>query len=263
MEEQILRSIKRYVPDLVEMALKERPSADRGSVEVTAAVMLLNATIHMLNMVPRTSRIEATIDAIVDRLPRTLDDRPVRLNDAILDPKILASARDALMGAYNTDLHSAFTAIYNARISNDLARMGSMVNGPLGKLGGMCVVTGEALIGSGKTPDMVKLFEIYGKHFSNVVDAIKSSSNSSAGRTACFVATACFGSPHQETVLILRQFREVVLKKHTIGRAFVKNYYRASPSLASLVGRYPVLRYPVAIVLTSLARVLRHFFGLS
>jgi len=263
MEEQILRSIKRYIPDLVDMALEERPDADRGSVEVTAAVMLLTATIYMLNMVPRTSRIEATIDAIVDRVPRSLEDRPVRLNQAILDPQILASARDTLMGAYNTNLLGAFEAIYNARISNDLARMGSMLNGPLGELGGVCVVTGEALIGSGKTPDMIRLIEVYGKHFSNVVDAMKGSSNSAAGRTACFVATACFGSPHQETVVTLRQFREVILKKHTFGRSLVKNYYRISPPLAKAVGRYPVLRYPVAIALASLARVFRRCFGLS
>lgn len=263
MEEQILRSIKRYIPDLVDLALKERPDADRGSVEVTAAVMLLTATIYMLNMVPRTSRIEATIDAIVDRVPRSLEDRPVRLNHAILDPQILASARDTLMGAYNTNLLGAFEAIYNARISSDLARMGSMVNGPLGELGGVCVVTGEALIGSGKTPDMIRLIEVYGKHFSNVVDAIKGSSNSAAGRTACFVATACFGSPHQKTVVTLRQFREVILKKHTFGRALVKNYYRISPPLAKAVGRYPVLRYPVAIALASLARLFRRCFGLS
>lgn len=262
MEEQILRSIKRYIPDLVDMALEERPEADRGSVEVTAAVMLLIATIHMLNMVPRTPRIEATIDAIVDRLPRSLEDRPVRLNHAILDQNILESARDTLMGAYNTNLLGAFGAIYNARISNDLARMGSMVNGPFGELGGVCVVTGEALIGSGKTPDMIKLIEIYGKHFSNVVDAIKGSSHSTSGRTACFVATACFGSPHQETVVTLRQFREVILKRHAFGRALVKSYYRISPPLAKTIERYPVLRYPVAIVLTSLARLFRSRFGL-
>jgi len=263
MEEQILRSIKRYIPDLVDMALKERPDADRGSVEVTAAVMLLIATIYMLNMAPRTARIEATIDAIVDDLPRSLEDRPVRLNHAILDPQVLASARDTLMGAYNTNLLGAFEAIYNSRISSDLARMGSMVNGPLGELGGVCVVTGEALVGSGKTPDMIKLIEIYSKHFANIVDAIKVSSNSAPGRSACFVATACFGSPHEKTVITLREFREVVLKRYSFGRALVKSYYRISPPLARKIERHPVLRYPVRITLASLARLLRRCFGLG
>jgi len=141
--------------------------------------------------------------------------------------------------------------------------MGSMVNGPLGELGGVCVVTGEALVGSGKTPDMIRLIEIYSKHFSNVVDAIKGSSNSTAGSSACFVATACFGSPDEKTVVTLRQFREIVLKKYSLGRALVKNYYRLSPPLARTIERHPVLRYPIAISLTSLARLLRRCFGLS
>lgn len=263
MEEQILRSIKRYIPDLVDLAMKERPDADRGSVEVTAAVMMLAATIHMLNMAPRTPRIEATIDAIVDRLPRSLEDRPVNLTHAVLDPEILKRTTEAILGAYHTNLLGAFGAIYNSRISNDLARMGSMTTGPLGEMGGVCVVTGEALVGRGKTPDMISLFEIYSKHFSNVVDAIKGSNNGSAGSKACFVATACFGSPHQQTVVTLRQFREVVLKNHPVGRAFVKSYYRISPTLAAAIRRNPVIRYPIAIALEFVVRSLRYFFRLK
>ena len=78
MEEQILRSIKRYIPSLVELTLKERPSADRGSIEVTSAVMLLIATIHILNMGSRSPQMEALIDALVDRLPRSLEERSVK-----------------------------------------------------------------------------------------------------------------------------------------------------------------------------------------
>ena len=263
MEDQILRSMKRYIPDLVDLAMKERPDADRGSVEVTAAVMMLAATIYMLNMAPRTPRLEATIDAIVDRLPRSLEDRPVKLNHAILDPEILKRASEIIYGAYNTNLLGAFDAIYNSRISNDLGRMGSMTNGPLGELGGVCVVTGEALIGKGKTPDMISLVGVFSKHFANIIDAAKGSNKGADGSKACFVATACFGSPHQQTVITLRQFREVVLKKHSMGRAFVKNYYRISPPLAEGIRRNPVLRYPIAIGLNFLARSLRFLFGLN
>ena len=263
MEEQILRSIKRYIPDLVDMALEERPDADRGSVEVAAAVMLLIATIFMLNRLPRTSRTEATIDAIVDRAPEMLEDRPVKMKHAILDPAILANAREKTLGANNTNLLGAFTAIYNTRVSIDLARMETMAKGPLGMFGGVCVVTGEALIGSEKTPDMIKLADTYRKHYSNISNAPDRSSKTPAGSTACFVATACFGSPHQETVVTLRQFREIVLKKNSLGRAFVKKYYSFSPPLAKLLGRYRILRYPVALALTSLARLFRFCFHLS
>lgn len=263
MEEQIVRSINRYIPDLADLAMKERPDADRGSIEVTAAVMMLAATIHMLNMAPRTPRIEAAIDAIVDRLPSSLEDRPVNLVQAVLDPEILKRATEAIFGTCNTNLLGAFGAIYNSRISDDLARMGSMTNGPLGELGGVCVVTGEALVGRDKMPDMINLVEIYSKHFSNVIAAIKVSNNGAVGSKACFVATACFGSPHQQTVVTLRQFREVVLKKHSVGRAFVKSYYRISPTLAATIRCNPLIRYPIAIALKFVAWSLHYFFGLK
>jgi|GEM_PF-3362310 len=264
MEEQILRSIKRYIPDLADMALENRPNADRGSIEVTAAIMLLIATIYMLNRAPRTSHIEAIIDALIDLLPQSLEDRPVRLNHAILDPQTLAQASE-IIGANNTNLLGAFGTIYNLRISIDMKRMGSMVNGPLGGLGSVCIVTGEALIGSDKSPDMIRLLEIYGKHFSNVTNAVQEANNNgtNTGRKACFVATACFDSPHQETVITLRRFREVLLKKSTFGRSMVKSYYRISPSLAETIRRYPVLQCPIKIILALLVRLLRHRFRLG
>lgn len=287
MEEQILRSIKKYIPDLVDLVLKVRPDADRGSVEASAAVMLLIATIYMLNMIPRSSRIEAAIDALADRLPQSLEDRPVNLSHAILDPQILTQASKIINGAYHTNLLGAFDAIYNARISSDFARMGSMVNGPLGELGGVCVVTGEALFGISKMARWMEGFDgplggpggdyvmgllsIYRKHFSNVVNAVTGSSHShsgsgsgsNAGSKACFVATACFASPHQQTVVTLRRFREVVLKKHTFGRSLVKNYYRISPPLAEAIRRYPVLRHPITIALALLAGLLSRCFRLD
>ena len=80
---------------------------------------------------------------------------------------------------------------------------------------------------------------------------------------ACFVATACFDSPHQQTVITLRRFREVVLKKHTFGRALVKSYYRISPPLAEAIRGYPILRYPITIALALLAGLLRRCFSLN
>ena len=177
----------------------------------------------------------------------------------------MARASEIIYGAYHTNLLGAFDAIYNSRISNDIARMGSMVNGPGGELGGVYVVTAEALIGNGKSPDMIGLLAIYSKHFSNVVNAVKGSSHSgsNAGSKACFVATACFNSPRHETVVTLRRFREVVLKKHTFGRSLVKSYYRISPPLAEAIKRHPVLRYPITIALALLAGLLSRCFSLD
>lgn len=180
MEEKILRSIRRYIPDLVDIAKKERPDANRESVEVTAAVMLLITTIFILNQQPRTARIEATIDALIDRLPRELEDRLVNLSHAILDQELLRRATEDVCGAYNTDLVTAFTAIYNSRIEGDIARMGSMTDGPLGELGGPVFITGQALVGNGKTPDLAALAATIVKHHSNVVDAVQAGNTRSS-----------------------------------------------------------------------------------
>jgi hypothetical protein len=265
MEEKILRSIIRYIPDLVDLALKERPDADRGSVEVAAAIMMLTATMCTLNKLPRTSQRDAIIGKIIDNLPRILEDRDVDLRQSILEPEILELATKSNYGACHTNLLGAYDAIYNTRISNDLARIESMSKGPFGEVGSLCAVTVDALIGRGKTTDTIQLVLIYNKHKLNILDAIKGDSNSgnTTGSKSCFVATACFGSPHQKTVVTLRQFREVVLKKHALGRLFVKSYYQFSPSLAEAIKHSPVLRYPITIILTLVARLLRRCFYLD
>lgn len=264
MQESIIKSMKLYIPDLVDLALKDRPDADFGSVEVTAAVVMLTSTIFMLNMAPRTARIEAAIDSIVDQLPKTMDDREVDLRQAIVEPEVLKRARARIHGAYITNLLGAFEAIYNTRISEDISRMNSMIDGPFKDLGGVCVVVGEALVEAGKVPPMLELLSILSKHFSNVMEvAIDSHSKNPAGSKACFIATACFESPNDSTVIILRQFRESVLKKFTLGRLFVFFYYRVSPSIVKILIRMPLLKQFVAFLLVILSRTLNSLLKLD
>ena len=56
--------------------------------------------------------------------------------------------------------------------------------------------------------------------------------------TACFIATATFGSPMAEEVKILRKFRDKYLMKTYTGKLFVKFYYKTSPPLARLIERH-------------------------
>lgn len=79
MEDRIIESINRYVPNLVDMTLEARPEADRGSVEVAAAVEMLIVTIHMINSLGNSAKSRAIIDALVDKLPRSMEDRKVSL----------------------------------------------------------------------------------------------------------------------------------------------------------------------------------------
>ncbi len=48
----------------------------------------------------------------------------------------------------------------------------------------------------------------------------------------CYIATAVYGSYAAPQVLVLRRFRDEVLKQSPAGRLFVRVYYRLSPAVA-------------------------------
>lgn len=50
---------------------------------------------------------------------------------------------------------------------------------------------------------------------------------------SCYIATAVYGSYDAPEVLKLRSFRDHVLKKHWLGRCFIKAYYFLSPPIAN------------------------------
>lgn len=55
-----------------------------------------------------------------------------------------------------------------------------------------------------------------------------SSSRSSSG--GCYIATMVYGDYDHPQVMVLRDFRDTVLQHHVLGRAFIKFYYRYSPT---------------------------------
>jgi hypothetical protein len=62
------------------------------------------------------------------------------------------------------------------------------------------------------------------------------------GGGGCFIATAAFGSPMENHVMILRQFRDKILLPNKIGRAAVVFYYKHSPPLADYIATHDNLR---------------------
>jgi hypothetical protein len=68
-------------------------------------------------------------------------------------------------------------------------------------------------------------------------------------KSGCFVATAVYGTDQHDNIVVLSDFRDRFLLKHTLGQLFVKAYYRVSPSIARVVERSLVLRWAVRTVL--------------
>ena len=67
--------------------------------------------------------------------------------------------------------------------------------------------------------------------------------------TGCFIATAAYGSPLAQEVVILRQFRDDYLLSTEVGQFFVQMYYGWSPPLAAFLSQEPWLAKGVQLVL--------------
>ena len=58
----------------------------------------------------------------------------------------------------------------------------------------------------------------------------------------CFIATAVYGTPTAEQIDVLREFRDCVLLRNTVGSQLVTIYYQVSPPIADFIARNELLR---------------------
>ncbi len=58
----------------------------------------------------------------------------------------------------------------------------------------------------------------------------------------CFIATAAYGTPTAKQLDVLREFRDDVLLKSTVGSRLVDFYYRTSPPIADFISKHGVVR---------------------
>lgn len=82
------------------------------------------------------------------------------------------------------------------------------------------------------------------------------------GSSACFIATAAWGSRLHPRVATLRHFRDRYLLSHRPGRVFVALYYRLSPPLAKYIAVRPGARAVTRAALWPVLVVIGHPEGL-
>ena len=83
---------------------------------------------------------------------------------------------------------------------------------------------------------------------------------SNSKKEGCYIATAVYGSYDAPEVLVLRKFRDNVLKKSRGGRMFIKIYYALSPGLAEKLKDYTFINNKVRVILNRMVILIKKRF---
>lgn len=79
----------------------------------------------------------------------------------------------------------------------------------------------------------------------------------------CFIASIAFESRNDPTLIILRAFRNQILAQHSLGKAFIRTYYRWSPGLANHLQHSSSVKMVLRRVLPPFALCLKRVFSLK
>ncbi|MGO9119690.1 MAG: pentapeptide repeat-containing protein [Desulfomonilaceae bacterium] len=71
---------------------------------------------------------------------------------------------------------------------------------------------------------------------------VASQSTQRSGGSGCFVATAAYGTDTAAEVIILRSFRDTVLKQNALGQGFIAIYEKVSPPVSRMIASSPTAR---------------------
>lgn len=76
-------------------------------------------------------------------------------------------------------------------------------------------------------------------------------------KQGCFIATAAYGSAFAVELDSFREFRDTFLNQNLIGRIFVKNYYRYSPTFSKQIEKSNRKRFIPRILLNKILKVIK------
>jgi hypothetical protein len=77
--------------------------------------------------------------------------------------------------------------------------------------------------------------------------------------SACFIATAAYGSAMANDVGLLRRFRDSALRSTALGELAIETYYTFGPPVAGVVGESDLLRASARAALAPIVDAVRHF----
>jgi len=105
-----------------------------------------------------------------------------------------------------------------------------------------------------------KNFEII-TSIKNQIDSIsernKPKLHKNTSKDGCYIATMVYGSYEHPQVFVLREYRDNILSKTTLGRGFIKTYYKYSPKLVEHLKNKPLLNQIIKSILNTLIRIIK------
>lgn len=79
-------------------------------------------------------------------------------------------------------------------------------------------------------------------------------------KSGCFIATAVYGTPMAEEIIILRQWRDGFLINSKFGLKFINYYYRISPFIADSISKSSHLKAIIRLFINPIVKIIKKLY---